>query len=330
MRKIKPWTKKQRRLGCLSISLALIAFLTFLTLDYYFYPWGMPLPAHTDVPRQENAIWVHHTYYFGEKTDTQIQALAQNLERRDIRETYFHVRFIKKDGTLRFRYPDKAKHLLETFRKDAPRTRAIAWIYAGNPRGEGAVDLHNPAVRAQMVAQARWLCETCGFDGVQWDYEICEDGDPDLLALLAETRAALSAGKTLGVCAPMCFPVYGWSEAYIAQVAAHVDHLAVMCYDTGFLLPRAYVDMTAQQVVHFTRAVALGNPKARFWMGVPTYGKGFFSHNPRAENITNSLRGIREGRRLTRNMPQNLAGVALFAEYTTDASEWEIYEHLWQ
>ena len=327
--KLPPYRKKQVRLGCLGIFLSC---LLFLTLDYWFYPWEMPQsPLSKNYP--DNALWVQYTYYFGEKTDTQIQTLAKNMAERDIAQAYFHVRFIQRDGTLHFRYPDKAQHLLATLRKVNPNTKAIAWVYVGNKRGAGAVDLSKPEIRAKMVTEAKWLCETCGFEGIQWDYEICEDGNKDLLSLLSETRAALPQGKTLGVCTSLWLPIsgiYGWSDVYIAQVATHVDTLSVMCYDTGFSLPRAYVWLTRQQVVHFTQSAARGNPKARVWIGVPTYEKGFFSHNPHAENITNALRGVREGLNLPQTSSANFGGVALFADHTTDDSKWEIYEKQWR
>jgi hypothetical protein len=75
--------------------------------------------------------------------------------------------------------------------------------------------LASAAVRAKMAAAARWLVTDCGFDGVQWDYEIVDDGDPHLLALLGETRAALPSGKLVSAATPIWSPLagrWGWSE----------------------------------------------------------------------------------------------------------------------
>jgi hypothetical protein len=330
--KTRPKVKPKMKLGCLGL------FLTFFAgcvLDYYFYPWGAPLSAPSGNTHR-NALWLKYTHYFGEKTDAEITTLGKKLQQREITQAYFHVRFIGKSGNLRFRYPGKAKKLLATFREANTNAKAIAWIYAGNKRGEGDVDLHDPTVRAKMVAEAQWLCETCGFDGVQWDYEICEDGNEDLLSLLSETRAALPKDKTLGVCAPTWYPIagiHGWSEAYIEKIATHIDSIAVMCYDTGFVLPRAYVWLTRQQVVKFTRSIAKNgaknNPNTRVWIGIPTYGKGFFSHNPRAENIALALRGVREGLATDGTVTQSFGGVALFGDHTTNESEWDTYQKLW-
>lgn len=321
--------KRSRRRQVVLASLAVLMGL--LALDYYAFPYGAAISGRT-LSTRTNGLWVRYTHYFGQKSDAEISALCERLKAEGIRDAYFHVRFIQADGSLKFRYPEQAKKLIAAVHAQAPETRAIAWVYAGNARGEGAVVLSNPTVRQKMVAEALWLCTECGFDGVQWDYEICEDGNTDLLRLLEETRAALPKNKILSVAAPMWFPAvraFGWSEDYFSQIAARCDQVAVMCYDTGMLLPRAYVALTAQNVVHVTQAVARGNPRCQVLLGVPTYGKGFFSHNPRAENIANALRGARQGLADPNLRNDVFAGVALFADYTTDEHEWETYHKLW-
>ena len=64
-------------------------------------------------------------------------------------------------------------------------------------------------------------------------------------------------------------------------------------------------------------------------LGVPTYGDGLRSHNPRAENLKNALRGVREGLADPSAARENFAGVAPFADYTTDDDEWETYKRDW-
>jgi spore germination protein YaaH len=214
--------------------------------------------------------------------------------------------------------------------------KVIAWIFTGNARlahtGVGNVAIADPAVRGVMVSEARWLVNECGFDGIQWDYEICDNGDPHLLALLRETRAALPTGKLLSVATPVWSPLpgrLGWSEPYFTQIAALCDQITVMGYDTGMYLPRAYVWLTRQQVVHVTQAVARGNPRCRVLIGVPTYGKGLPSHHPWSENLRMALKGVQEGLADSRTDRSVFAGVAPFADYTTQPEEWETYRTLW-
>jgi hypothetical protein len=128
---------------------------------------------------------------------------------------------------------------------------------------------------------------------------------------------------------PPPFQHWGWSEAYFARVAATCDQVAVMSYDSGLYLPRAYVWLVHQEVVHVTRAVARSNPRCRVLLGLPTYGRGGLSHHPWAENLRMALKGVREGFADPRTARSVFAGVALFADYTTQPEEWQMYRNRW-
>lgn len=269
--------------------------------------------------------------YFGEKTD--VPVLAKRLQDEQIRYAYFHVRDVTKDGALRYHRPDVAGWLVAPLHRQAPTVKLIAWVYAGNGGGRGSVDLSRPEVRKVMVQEAVWLVTVCGFDGIQWDYEICPIGDADLLRLLRETRAALPPGKLLSVCVPLWLPApisrFGWREADFSDVAGVCDQMTVMCYDSGCYLPRSDVWLVHQQVVHVTRAVARRNPRCRVLFGVPTYGIGGLSHHAPAENIRLALIGVREGLADPQADPSVVAGVAPFADYTTQELEWKTYQAWW-
>jgi spore germination protein YaaH len=220
-----------------------------------------------------------------------VEALARRLARDQVWYAYFHVRHVTADGSLRYHYREEARRLVARVHRAAPSVRVIAWVFAGNNGAGGlpVVDLSNTAVRREMVREARWLVDECGFDGVQWDYEVCRSGDPSLPSLLRETRAALQtrpAGSALerrgapiisvatAVWGPPAVRRWTWSEAYLGDVAAAADQIAVMCYDTGLYLPRAYVWLVHEQAVRATRAAARRNPRCRVLLGVPTYARG--------------------------------------------------------
>jgi spore germination protein YaaH len=184
-----------------------------------------------------------------------------------------------------------------------------------------------------MVEEAARLATDYGFDGVQWDYEICPDGDRGFLALMRETRAALPAGKLLSAATPLWLPsplrTFGWSEDTYADVAATCDQVVPMCYDSGFWLPRSYVWLVRRQSVHVTHAVGRGNPRCRVLFGLPTYGRGGLSHNPRAESLLLAIKGVREGLAAPGANHSVFAGVALFADYTTSEAQWQTYDRWW-
>ncbi|SRR5579884_503049 len=278
-------TRRRRRRGLRRIGAAIVLLALLLIADYWAYPYGTHLGGRS-LNTGENGLWLRYTWYFGQHSDADLRRLAQQLGERQIRYAYFHVRGITRAGTLAYRYPDRARHLIALMHREVPSVKVIAWVYAGNRRGAGEVDLSNPRVRQAMVGEAVWLVTAGGFDGVQWDYEICDNADPDFLNLMHETRAALPQGKLLSTATPLWLPRpllrWGWSEDYFRQVAATCDQIAVMCYDSGFYLPRSYVWLVRQQAIHVTQAVARSNLRCRVLLGIPTYERGFFSHNPHA------------------------------------------------
>src|SRR5262249_49539278 len=157
-------------------------------------------------------------------------------------------------------------------------------------------------------------------------------GDDGLLSLLKETREALPQGAILGVATPMWLPWpfsrWGWSNSYLEKVAAASDQVAIMCYDSGFWLPRNYAWLVRQQGINATRASARSNPQCRILLGLPTYGPAGLSHNPRAENIRIALKAARDAVSDSSFRQSAFAGVAIFADYTTDVEEWTDYEAL--
>ncbi len=324
MKRVFKWNRK-RRLGAL-----LAVLLLGLVLDYCAYPY-FAHPVGTSPNRGENGLWLRYTWYFG--TDADTARLAQKLQREQIQYAYFHVRDVSPGGALRFHKPAPAGALTRALHRQVPSTKLLAWVYVGNSAGRGAVDLSKPAVRKKLAAEAIWLVTVCGFDGVQWDYEICPSGDANFRALLRETRAALPPGKLLSAAVSLWLPGplvhYGWTDADFAAAAPLCDQMAVMCYDSGIYLPRGYVWLVHQQVVHVSAAAWRGNPKCRVLFGLPTYAAGGLSHHAHAENIGMALIRVREGMADPKAAPQGVAGVALFADYTTQESEWDIYRRWW-
>ncbi len=319
----------KRKVGrCLAAAISLL--LGLLLLDYIAYP-HLAHPVGRSFNRGENGLWLRYTWYFGAETD--FAGLAKRLQTEQIHYAYFHVRDVTKNGTLRYHRSESARQLVTRLHQQVPTVKLLAWVYAGNTAGRGGVDISRPEVRRAMVQEAVWLVTVCGFDGVQWDYEICPSGDADFLRLLHETRAALPPGKLLSAAVPLWIPPpfsrYGWREADFSAVAAVCDQVAVMCYDSGCYLPRSYVWLVHQQVVHVTRAVARRNVHCRVLFGVPTYGPGGLSHHAPAENIGMALLGVREGMTDPKASPSVVAGVAPFADYTTQESEWQTYQSWW-
>jgi len=294
--------------------------------DYWLYP-RFVRPSGIVVNRNRNGIWLRYTWYFGEHTGQALQSLAARLESHGIRDAFFHVRSIKPDGTLTYRYPGPAKELNQSLAKVAPNIRRVAWIFVDR----SSVRVQDPLVRKKMVREAVWLVRACGFQGVQWDYEICPSDDPDFITLLKETKQALPKNAYLGAAVPTWYPApfasQGWSPDYYSEVARYCDGIAVMAYDSATYFPRAYVDWVASQVEVVTKAAARTNPACQILIGVPTYKNSTPSHNPRTENLRLALIGVRQG--LPHADLRTWQGVAVFADYTTNNDDWNTLSTLW-
>jgi hypothetical protein len=318
---MKLWVKR--------ISIGLASLLLLAGGDYLAYPWLTPIGGQSH-DRGKNAIWLQDTWYRGGQTES-LDNLTRRLRQGGFRDAYFHVRFITKKGKLRYQFPENARRLNAQLRALTPGVRSIAWVYIGNERGITGVDLTSVSIRQKIAHQLRELVTSYGFDGIQLDYEICANGDHDFLRLLEETRKALPPGKVLGVASAMWAPVtlggYTWSETYFREVAARCDQIAVMAYDSGMRLPRAYVWLLRQQALRLPPVLAAADPRCELLIGVPTYESPTPSHDPRAENLRLALKAVREA---YTEPPANFAGIALFADYTTDQTEWQLYTNLWR
>ncbi len=150
---------------------------------------------------------------------------------------------------------------LATARRVAPELRVLPWV-GGLRKGyrrqrAGTIELADLAQRQRLVAEARGLVDE-GFDGMHLNVEPVDDGNDEFLALLA--RAAHRGGgrpsaldrrhpPSAGACPAR--PNFAWRPDYYARVAATVDQIVIMAYDTALPTPafyRRYVRWAARSV----------------------------------------------------------------------------------
>jgi len=162
--------------------------------------------------------------------------------------------------------------------------------------------------------------------GIQVNIEPLPSGDRDFLLLLDELRIALPEEKVLSVAAypPPTrwhpFPDVHWDEAYVREVSARADHLAVMMYDTAVPLEKVYRHVMAAWT---TEALAWG-AESNVLLGVPAYDDaGVAYHDPKVENVHSALLGIHAGLMRLESVPVNYRGIALYCEWEMDEGEWE-------
>jgi hypothetical protein len=165
------------------------------------------------------------------------------------------------------------------------------------------------------------------FAGVHLNIEPLPSGDTNFLAFLEELRAALPQGKLLSIAAyppPTRWHPYNdvhWAENYFREVARRCDQLAVMMYDAGQRVPKAYQRLMAD----WTEEVLAWSEGKAVLLGVPTYeDAGVEYHYPTVENLTNALLGVHRG--LSRQaLPTNYQGVAIYCDWETSEGEWAYF-----
>jgi hypothetical protein len=115
------------------------------------------------------------------------------------------------------------------------------------------------------------------------------------------------------------FPEVHWDESYYKLVAARVDQLVPMMYDTAMKYDKFYQQLMAS----WTREVLAWSGGKPVLLGLPAYQDAAVGyHDPRTENLTNALLGIHAGLRRLETLPASYQGVALYSEWEMDDGEW--------
>jgi hypothetical protein len=286
-----------------------------------------------------NAVWLEHRWLERPHPAEEMEALFARLRSRGMAYAYPHLIPFDPAGRLPPHDREQMRAFLAAARRVAPELRVLPWI-GGLRKGwkrqrPGTIELADLAQRQRLVAEARGLVDE-GFDGVHLDVEPVDDGNDEFLALLRALRTAVGAGHVLSIAAirpaPMGLPRapnFVWSPGYYARVAATVDQIVIMAYDTALPTPssyRRYVRWAARSVAG---ALDASGSEARVLMGIPTYEPYGFMHRAGVETPENALAGVVAGLRGL-GAGGTFEGVALYAEWTTDAAEWAAYERYWR
>ena len=102
-----------------------------------------------------------------------------------------------------------------------------------------------------------------------------------------------------------------------------------MAYDTALPTSALYRRYVAWSTSSVTRALAQSRARARVLLGVPTYNDTSVMHRAGVETAENALLGVVAGLRGL-GAGGTFEGVALYAEWTTDAKDWAVYERVWR
>ncbi len=337
------WRFARRALAVLLV----LALLAAIGLGYVV--WRLSQTA-TNYPgshfnQGRNAVWLEHEWAGQPHTGAEYDQLAAQLRREQIAYVYAHVGPLDSSGAIPASVAPNAQPFVAAMHARLPNLRVLAWIgqleaASGQPADQ-VVDLADSQVRAQIVRTAVHFV-AMGYDGVHYDIEPIRNNDPDFISLLTETRAALPAGAMISVSGEKWAPSARvaalfyhagragawWTSYFYADVAAHVDQIAVMTYDSGMPTAGAYQLFVKEETSHVLDAALAAKYPPQVLIGAPTYTGDSLWFHASAENMQSALAGVTAGLN-SDTQPQPFVGVAIYRYGVTTDADWATYNRMW-
>ncbi|HAU40400.1 MAG: hypothetical protein UV80_C0006G0008 [Candidatus Peregrinibacteria bacterium GW2011_GWF2_43_17] len=313
--------------------------VTVLILGWYFVVGPHGDLEGKDFNTGENGIWIQHAWVGNEQDPQAVYDLALKLQKYDIKYIYIHTGPFDTDGTIPEERYKFAKEFVQFLKEKNPDLIPLAWV--GQVRSE--LEIESEEIRANIVETCEKLIIETGFAGLHYDIEPIPHDDEYFLTLLEETREAIGENVVISIATDewqpsMISDVVGmildediksyWETTYFKDVAGIADQIAVMTYDTSLTDPEHYEWFVEQQVIYLTQILA--GYDTELLIGIPTYEDDKESFDPLVENMETGLNGIITGLNNKRTIADVFTGVAIYAEWETSESEWNIYEKLWQ
>jgi hypothetical protein len=326
--------------GVRALKTAAVVFVVAAIAGAGYLAWRVPEADREPHPfnQDRNAVWLEHRWLEKPQPVPAMESLLSTLASRGVQYVYPHLIPFDREGRLPPHSREQMRDFRDAARRVAPQMRVLPWIgglRVGHKRMRpGTIDLADLGQRQRMVAECRGLIDE-GFDGIHVNIEPIDDGNVDILALLHSLRTAIGPDKILSVSAarpaPWSLPAtrnFFWTADYYRRLAAAVDQIVIMVYDTGLPTAALYQRYVAYAARFMTATLGAGT-HARVLLGVPTYDETGIMHRAGVETLENALLGVVSGLR-GKGEGGTFEGVALYAEWTTEETEWAAYEDIWR
>ncbi|MFQ5892877.1 MAG: glycosyl hydrolase family 18 protein [Nitrospinota bacterium] len=284
-------------------------------------------------------LWLKHAWMEEERNPKELKALADHLIHHGATSVFVHIGPYDAEGRLTRYKPEVVRAWLASLKRHAPAIKRLGWLGGRARTAGGTVNLASAAYRQAMVDETAQLLERFEFDGIHLNIEPLEEADPDFVLLLQALRGALGT-KVISFAAPKLRPwwvpgVFGiseryWSQEAFARLMPHLDQLVVMAYDTAIPTEGLYQRYVAAHVTALRQAYQRsGRPPCQLLVGLPTYDEATRFHRPEVEHLEGGLIGLLRGITTSSEPAAPPVGVAIYANWTTDESEWETFHRLW-
>ncbi|GAB4569893.1 MAG: hypothetical protein Kow0077_03160 [Anaerolineae bacterium] len=295
-----------------------------------------PAPATT-----HNAIWLGISWGQNVHADAEVQALVQELRDNEIDTLYIWTTWLQEDGTWSETTFEHLGAFVQQVRRFYPEARLDAWI--GLPVEVPAYRLDDEELRTEVVQFCADALTRFGFDGIHMNAEPVWNGDENFIALLRDIKLAIGEDAVLSVAVPPDWntgvpdvPVgpyttvdAHWSQEYKQRVAFLADEIAIMAYNSGLSSAVDYQKWMAYQVTRYLTAITELDLETQIIVGIPTYDAEPPGHDPAAESIPAAIAGILDGLAQSGDAAEQVRGVGVYAQWSTDPLEWALFRQYW-
>lgn len=294
-----------------------------------FWFWQMVSGAedHQKCLATNNAAWISVDWTSERVDERKVAALAQNVIERDIRYLYPFTTYVREnDFSPSYTY---AEEFVTTFKNHNDRTLLLAWVgvplkRTGEVGIDGWTELQNEDERKRIVGFVTKLVTGAGFDGVHLNVETVWSGDEHYLLLLDEMKQALGEGYIISISGHSWRGTetvdendYRWDSKYYRAVGERTDQVVAMTYDSMATDVSEYENWLQEQMMGIAESVSQTDTELLYGLSISR--EQTLTHDPKIENMENSLKGICSGER-------NVEGIAVYAAWEAEAEDWAVWE----
>jgi hypothetical protein len=291
-----------------------------------------------------NALWIGTEWTYVPQEVASIQTLVQNLRDRDIGTVYAWVSWLQSDATWRGAENfANVEAFAQQFKAAYPESQLMGWVSFPVNVGENNYRLDNTDLQQNIADFSQRIVNDMGFDGVFLNIEPVWNGDENFLDLLRKVRLSVGDNKPVAVAIPpdwspldagipvppLIVPGTVWEKEYKQSVALLSDQMVIMAYNSGLSTSADYVQWMAYQVKSFVDAISELGVGTEIVIGIPTYESELPGHDTAVENIQSAVQGVNAGLSEIGDDTAFVRGLAIYADWTTDDTEWSQYQSAW-
>lgn len=326
------------------------------------------LPAHEgwDVHQrhgQHNAVWAESLYLRGHDpkkprrvlNDRELETFARRLVANGIRYAYLFAGPYNADGGVPdYAWSATARASVETLRQLAPDVVLLPWL---GGLQHLTVHLEDPRWVDRAVADTARLIDALGVPGVHLDFEFIlpnatyvrqERQLPTTDAGMVEyggwhvafhraLRRQLPNAFISAVIPSTAGPVRPWKKQHsveeAAALAADVDQLSLLHYDTSIADRDTFADSLAEQLRHVADWKARpASARTQYLLGVGTFVNARPLRKYRhldVEDLPHYLSALDAAIARTQQDTRLVDGLAIFCDWTTSPRDWRRFRQLW-